>query len=171
MSQRSRVSVLAVVGLFLAVWSSWGPDLIADDVHWSVTPLASTTRLIGGLLWCAVLVIAYRRDPDGPMWKPTLVTQLTADYPANVLHLVDWPELYGALQWTPIIAPLFAALALIALWRHRRAASPAARRAQTPVLVAVPFLVAILVPWHVARAIGRDEIRQFLLHRSSPCPR
>ena len=245
LTERRRLILLGVVGFVLAVWSSWGPELISDDLHWSVTPLASWTRLVAGIVWIPVLLITYQRDPGGPMWKLVLFSlaangtwvlgylpneqvwtlvqvlgplsdivfvHLVLAFPTGRLaHRFDrrllgflyftavmgaisylfWrPPFYDAPECQPLgvacprnvlliwpnegistvfrqlnlLVPLFALLVLVELRRHWREAGPVGRRALAPIVVGVPIVFAILVPWYVAQGIDRDEIRQFLLN-------
>ena len=71
---RTRVgfATLGVVGATLAVWASYGPFFFETCCHPLVTPYSQAWRLVGTLLWVAVMLVAYWRSPAGPMWKLVL---------------------------------------------------------------------------------------------------
>ena len=66
-------ATLAGIGVLLAVWASYGPYLFETCCHPLVTPYSQAWRLVGNLLWVAVMLVAYRRSPAGPMWKIVLL--------------------------------------------------------------------------------------------------
>ena len=74
MVNRTRVgfAALGVVGVLLAGWASYGPYLFETCCHPTVTPYSQAWRLAGYLLWAAVMLVAYWRNPAGPMWKLVL---------------------------------------------------------------------------------------------------
>jgi signal transduction histidine kinase len=91
-------------------------------------------------------------------------TDCTGFCPAN--PILVWPndDIYQLFTDLNYLAPIFAVAVLFELWRHWRDAGPARRRTLRPLIVSVPLSFAILVPWYVAQAIDRDDIRQFLLN-------
>ena len=69
---RAGFAALGVVGVLLAGWASYGPYLFETCCHPTVTPYSQAWRLAGYLLWAAVMLVAYWRNPAGPMWKLVL---------------------------------------------------------------------------------------------------
>ena len=70
MSRRAeRLLVLALVAMALAALPHFGPLLYSYGLGptWSLANQA--WFFLVDLLWVAALLITYRRDPDGPMWK------------------------------------------------------------------------------------------------------
>jgi signal transduction histidine kinase len=241
----SRLSSVALgaLGVLLALWAAFAPYLLSTDLHWSVTPVNQAVHFVGGLLWVPVLLITYRREPSGSMWKlvllylaatgtwvlgylpndwtwtaanalapladvvfvhlvlvfpdgrlrhrfdrwfvvvlyltvvtsflsqlfwePPFLTSADCLAPGACLHnaLLVWPNetISLAFRAANLLAPVYAVLTLVELRRHWREAGPTMRRTLAPVMVGVPIVFAILVPWYVAQAIDRDEIRRFLL--------
>jgi signal transduction histidine kinase len=102
MQPHLRTAMVAVVGVALVIWSTFGPFLVwAGPYHWSVTPANATINLGFGLLWVAVLVIAVHRDPGGRMWKLLLL------YLAAQGH---WVLGYVQTDWAWTAAQLFGPL-------------------------------------------------------------
>ena len=100
---RTRVgfATLGAVGVLLAVWASLGPFFFETCCHPVVTPARQAWSLAGNLLWVAVMLVAYRRSPAGPMWK--LVLFYLAAGGTWVIGYIG-----PALMWT--IAQFFATL-------------------------------------------------------------
>jgi signal transduction histidine kinase len=70
MTMRVRTLLLAVVGVLLTAWGAYGPFVPSPyEIFWMINPLDSTIRFSGGLLAVAAMLIAFRRAPDGPLWK------------------------------------------------------------------------------------------------------
>ncbi|HEX7345718.1 MAG TPA: histidine kinase [Candidatus Limnocylindrales bacterium] len=71
---RTRVGLvgLGAAGVLLAVWASYGPFFFETCCHPLVTTFSQAWRLGGNLLWVAVMLVAYRRSPAGPVWKLVL---------------------------------------------------------------------------------------------------
>jgi signal transduction histidine kinase len=61
--------IVASTALVLAVAATFGPYLSPLPLHWSITPFGQAVHFAGLIAWLAALVITYRREPDGPMWK------------------------------------------------------------------------------------------------------
>ena len=101
-------------------------------------------------------------------WEPPFLSSPDCVAPAACPHnaLLLWPseQIATAFRMFELLVPVFGVLVLLELRRHWREAGPAKRRTLAPVVVGVPVSLAILVPWYVAQAIDRDEVRQFLLH-------
>jgi signal transduction histidine kinase len=76
-----------------------------------------------------------------------------------------WPNnelsdtLGAALQ---ISTPLIGAVVVWAVWRHWRAAAPAARRVLLPVVIAVPLAYVVDSIGYVAQALGNEQLRTFV---------
>lgn len=70
MTVRVRMLVLSLVGVLLTAWGAYGPFVPSPyEIFWMINPLDSTIRFSGGLLAVAAMLIAFRRAPDGPLWK------------------------------------------------------------------------------------------------------
>jgi signal transduction histidine kinase len=70
---RWRLLTLGVVGVLLVTWSTYGPFMSDHGIHWSINLRDQSIRFAGGLLLVAAMLVAYRRDPGGRLWKLMLV--------------------------------------------------------------------------------------------------
>ena len=104
---RTRVgfATLGVVGVLLAVWASLGPFFFETCCHPVVTPARQAWSLAGNLLWVAVMLVAFRRSPAGPMWKLVLFSGCRGDVGGRVhrpgADVDDYPVLRHPRRRSP----------------------------------------------------------------------
>jgi signal transduction histidine kinase len=90
------------------------------------------------------------------MWETDAACE-SAWCPKNVLLVSPNNELAGILgQATALAAPIIGAVIVYSVWRHWRAAAPAARRVLLPVVVAVPIAYVINSVRYLADAFGTE---------------
>ncbi|HYU48935.1 MAG TPA: histidine kinase [Candidatus Limnocylindria bacterium] len=71
-----RLAILGLVGVGLAAFQQFGPFLWPYAPPTSITPLSQAWFFVVELLWVAAMLITYRRDPTGPMWRLFLLYQV-----------------------------------------------------------------------------------------------
>jgi hypothetical protein len=71
-----RTVLLGGVGLLLAALESFGPLLWPYQLGPTWSPVSQTWFFLVELLWVAAMLVTYRRDPGGPMWKLFLLYQV-----------------------------------------------------------------------------------------------
>ena len=70
---RWRLLGLGTLGVLLAAWASYGPFLFPTCCHELVTPFNQAWLLLPLLLWMALMLVVYARDPSAWMWKLVLL--------------------------------------------------------------------------------------------------
>ena len=65
---------------------------------------------------------------------------------------------------TPALVPALAALVLVSIWRHWRAAGQSGRRVLQPVALATPFQMAVASAGYTAQAFGWQAVLDVLAH-------
>jgi signal transduction histidine kinase len=88
-----RTVVLGGVGVSLAALQNFGPLLwpYPHEPAWS--PLSQAWFFLVELLWVAAMLVTYRRDPGGPMWKLFLLYQVVGT--VGVIWIIP-----TSLTWT-----------------------------------------------------------------------
>ena len=71
-----RLALLGAVGILLAVVQQFGPFLWPYEPPQSLSVANQAWFFVIELLWVAAMLVTYRRDPTGPMWKLFLLYQL-----------------------------------------------------------------------------------------------
>jgi signal transduction histidine kinase len=71
-----RTLVLGGVGIGLAVLKNFGPLLWPYQLGPTWSPVSQAWFFLVELLWVAAMLVTYRRDPAGPMWKLFLLYQV-----------------------------------------------------------------------------------------------
>lgn len=95
---RGRLVGLGLVGLALALWSSYGPFLWPTCCHPSVTPENQVWPLASQLCWVGLLLVLYARDPAGNMWR--LVLAYLAATGAWVIGYISTSAALWDVAWT-----------------------------------------------------------------------
>jgi signal transduction histidine kinase len=75
-SLAERLLSLAVVGVALAALQDFGPLLWPYALGSTLSVATQAWYLVVDLLWVTAMLVTYRRDPDGPMWKLFLCYQV-----------------------------------------------------------------------------------------------
>ncbi len=92
-SLAERTALLGAVGVALAALKNFGPFLWPYRLDPTWSPVVQSWFLLVDLLWVAAMLVTYRRDPSGPMWKLFLVYQAVATF--GVIWVVP-----TSLTWT-----------------------------------------------------------------------
>jgi signal transduction histidine kinase len=71
-----RLALLGVVGIALAAVQQFGPFLWPYEPPQSLSVAYQAWYFVIELLWVAAMLVTYRRDPAGPMWKLFLLYQV-----------------------------------------------------------------------------------------------
>ncbi|HEV8697562.1 MAG TPA: histidine kinase [Candidatus Limnocylindrales bacterium] len=71
-----RLMIIGLAGVGLAAIQQFGPFLWPYLPPTSISPLNQTWYFLVELLWVAAMLLTYRRDPAGPMWKLFLLYQV-----------------------------------------------------------------------------------------------
>ena len=71
-----RTLLLAGVGLGLAVLENFGPLLWPYQLGPTWSPVSQAWFYLVELLWVSAMLVTYRRDPAGPMWRLFLLYQV-----------------------------------------------------------------------------------------------
>jgi signal transduction histidine kinase len=74
--QAERMLLLGGAGVGLAALESFGPFLWPFVLGPTWSPISQTWFFLVELLWVAAMLVTYRRDPAGPMWKLFLLYQI-----------------------------------------------------------------------------------------------
>jgi signal transduction histidine kinase len=107
-------------------------------------------RAVVGMVYALVLGSAVL---TALLWQPDPSCS-SAFCPQNILLVWPGNDLADAIGWAVNLAvPLIGAAVVLAVWRHWRAAAPAARRVLLPVVVAVPAYYAVYAVTHVSTAL------------------
>jgi len=77
-SRAERLAVLAAVGVALAAVQHFAPLLWPYGLGPSWSIANQVWFFVIDLLWVAAMLVTYRRDPDGPMWKLFLLYRVVA---------------------------------------------------------------------------------------------
>jgi signal transduction histidine kinase len=77
-SRAERLAVLAAVGVALAAVQHFAPLLWPYGLGPSWSLANQVWFFVIDLLWVAAMLVTYRRDPDGPMWKLFLLYRVVA---------------------------------------------------------------------------------------------
>jgi len=92
-SLAERTVLLGAVGVALASFKNFGPFLWPYRLGPTWSPVTQSWFLVVDLLWVAAMLVTYRRDPNGPMWKLFLLYQGVATF--GVIWIVP-----TSLTWT-----------------------------------------------------------------------
>lgn len=147
-----RLLSLAVVGVALAALQNFGPLLwpYALGSTWSVA--TQTWFLFVDLLWVAAMLVTYRRDPDGPMWKLFLCYQVVGTI--GVVWVIP-----TSLTWT--LSQLSIGIGSV-IFVHLVLAFPSGRLTdrydRTLVLGAYAFIAASRLAWLVVWKPPFDKV-------------
>jgi signal transduction histidine kinase len=71
-----RTALLGGVGVLLATLENFGPLLWPYQLGPTWSPVSQAWFFLVELLWVAAMLVTYRRDPGGPMWKLFLLYQV-----------------------------------------------------------------------------------------------
>lgn len=151
-SRAERLLTLAVVGVALAALQHFGPLLWPYGLGstWSVPTQA--WFFFVDLLWVAAMLVTYRRDPDGPMWKLFLLYQVVGT--VGVIWVVP-----TSLTWT--LSQLSIGIASV-VFVHLVLAFPSGRLTdrydRTLVLGAYAFIAASRLAWLVVWKPPFDKV-------------
>jgi signal transduction histidine kinase len=92
-SLAERTALLGVTGVGLAALKSFGPFLWPYQLGPTWQPASQAWYFFVDLLWVAAMLVTYRRDPNGPMWKLFLLYQIVGT--VGVIWIVP-----NSLAWT-----------------------------------------------------------------------
>ena len=92
-SLTERTALLVVAGVGLAALKSFGPFLWPYQLGPAWSPASQAWFFFVDLLWVAAMLVTYRRDPTGPMWKLFLLYQVVGTI--GVVWIVP-----NSLAWT-----------------------------------------------------------------------
>jgi len=151
-SRAERLLTLAVVGVALAALQHFGPLLWPYGLEATGSLPTQAWFFVVDLLWVAAMLVTYRRDPDGPMWKLFLLYQVVGTI--GVIWVVP-----TSLTWT--LSQLSIGIGSV-VFVHLVLAFPSGRLPdrydRTLVLGAYAFIVASRLAWLVVWKPPFDKV-------------
>jgi signal transduction histidine kinase len=147
-----RLILLGAIGLALAAVQQFGPFLWPYEPPQSLSIANQTWFFVVELLWVGAMLVTYRRDPTGPMWKLFLLYQVVGT--AGVIWVVP-----TSLTW--LLSQASIGIGSV-VFVHLVLAFPSGRLTdrydRTVVVVAYAFVLATRLAWVVVWSPPIDPV-------------
>jgi signal transduction histidine kinase len=151
-SQTERLALLGLAGIGLAIAQQFAPLLWPFGLGPSWSIVNQAWYMAVDLLWVAAMLVTYRRDPAGPMWKLFFAYRLIAT--AAVVWVIP-----TSLTWT--LSQLVVGLGSV-VFVHLVLAFPSGRLTDRPdrlfVVASYAFLVVTRLAWAIVWTQPIDRV-------------